>query len=159
MVMGGGGDSSDDDDEFEETIDLTVDPSSHDGVNYHLLEQFVEHTNTMAKQPEPFTEDEVASIKLLALLHQKHASLDTYDGVCAWHLEAAGQKQQGIPLKECPNYVSRRRLMKKLYKRYTPFPRYKADKSPQYFLTQPTVLPVSKAKVNVIYHDHLTSTI
>ena len=59
MVMGGGGDSSDDDDEFEETIDLTVDPSSHDGVNYHLLERFVEYTNTMAKQPEPFTEDEV----------------------------------------------------------------------------------------------------
>ena len=102
-----------------DTLYLTVDPSSHAGVNCHLLEQFVEYTNTMGKEADPFTEDEVASSKLIALLHNKKASIDTYDDVCAWHLEAAGQRQQGMPLRECPNYVSWHQLLKKLHKQKT----------------------------------------
>ena len=80
-----------------DTLYLTVDPSSHAGVNCHLLEQFVEYSATMANEADPFKEDEVASIKLIVLLHNKKASMDTYDDVCAWQRETASQTQQRRP--------------------------------------------------------------
>ena len=147
-----------DDDDGSTSVDeadgaSVVDTGPSSEANRYHLEQFVAYCKAKAKDPPAFTEDEVNAIKLLSLLHKKKASLDTYDDILAWHLEATGRKSPRIPLRECHEYISRPVMLKKLYRRYTPNPLYGANKTPQYYKTTPTILPISKAKVNVITHD------
>jgi len=102
------------------------------------LQQFKDYVANCRDHCRPLSYYERSSIKLMHLLRRKGASLDTYDDVMKWHLEANGDENPDA-------FISRHNLIKMLGKRYN-IPR-------TYLKERSLVLPSSGAKVNLIYHD------
>ena len=98
----------------------------------------------------------------MSMLQTKGCPLGTYDEVMAWHFKsmpdikelASYQMKSYNTLKDCRHYISRHDLFTKLYKRYVINARYKDKKrtQPVYYNVKTTTLPVSQAKVNLIYY-------
>ena len=88
---------------------------------------------------QPFSQDDIASIELLALLKKKKAPLDTYDAVQQWH------ERHSPPCNRLEKPKSRPQIIKMLQERYN-FPQKLAE-------VQSVLLPHSQARVNVICHD------
>ena len=84
---------------------------------------------------------EKVAVKLMRTLLKKKASLDTYQAVMEWHLIASGKLREGASLGNCQHYVSRKKLLKKLRKRY--------NMEQKYATAVKIVLPHTKTKVTV----------
>ena len=125
-----------------------------DPVCTEALSNFLEYVKWMKREYHPFDKHEVAAIRLLDLLHRKKATLDTYEEVMEWHLRSSGMLQPAMNLGDYVHYHSRKKIIKKLQIRYNGPANYDKPKIPKpLFHTKHTVLPVSKAKVELIYHD------
>ena len=101
----------------------------------------------------PFTDSQTQAISLAMLLVKQSASLESYNNIFEWHLGASGKKPSWQPLGESQHYLSRKKLIKFLHDRYAFNPRYSPGKEPMYYQIERTILPVSIAKVNVIYQN------
>ena len=94
-----------------------------------------------------FLPEEVSAIKLMDILLKKKASLDTYNSVMEWHLRATGKLKTHQMLKDGRHvYISRKKLMAKLAKRYGMD--YK-----NLVQTRELILPCSKTRVDIVYHE------
>ena len=62
--------------------------------------------------------DEKTAIKIMHKLMKKKATLDTYEAVMEWHLKESGQLQHHQALGDSKHFISRKKLMTKLKKRY-----------------------------------------
>ena len=91
------------------------------------------------------TNQQVRSIKLLDILRRKRTPLDTYDDLLGWHLRETGSLIENEKLGQCPDYLSRKKLMSFLKKRYN-----FTDKMP---FTKEIVLPHCNARIKVICAD------
>lgn len=88
---------------------------------------------------------EKAAIKIMRTLLKKKASLDTYEAVMEWHLVTCGKLREGAKLGTSQHFVSRKKIMEKLRKRYNMKQKYAQPKT--------IVLPHTKTKVTV-WHKH-----
>jgi len=111
---------------------------TNEGPAGERLRWFKEYVTRIRDHVMPLTRIEEDSIKLMHLLRHKQATLDTYDGVMKWHLEAVGDKNP-------QNFISRYRMFKKLRERYN-LPK-------DYLQERQITLPSTGAKVNLIQHD------
>lgn len=146
-------DSSVSSDSSEPPEALTViRPDDHD-VSTKELDGFLEFIHQTDVDYFPFSEDEKAAVELLHLLRRKRATMDTYEAVMEWHYRASGELPPQQRLGDVPGYISRDKMFAMLYKRYMVNPAYNHDKTPRYYQVKTTVLPVSKAKVDIVYHD------
>lgn len=107
--------------------------------NADTLEKFLEYVANDRKKNRHLTKEEVNCIKLIDTLRRKRATLDTYEAVLEWHLRASGKLEPQMTLGDYTNYISRKKMIKKLIARY-PVP-------PELFKTKICYLPVSKARV------------
>ena len=147
-------DDSDDDSDDDEPPDLLhiVPPDEHD-VSTEGLERLV----TFIRQNDidycPLSKDEIAAVQLLHVLRRKRATMDTYEAVMEWHYRASGEIEPHHRLGDAPGYITRDKIFAMLYKRYMINPAYNHDKTPRYYDVKSTILPVSKAKVDIVLHD------
>lgn len=107
--------------------------------------QFKEYVRNAYQNFAKLEEKEWRAAQLLRTLLKKKASLDTYEAVLEWHLVAAGKMREGSSLGNCTHYVSRKKLMDKLRKRYNMDKKYAQPKE--------IVLPFSKTRV-VVWRKH-----
>ena len=99
---------------------------------------FREYARQIATNHAPFDKYEKHSLELMFILLKKGASLDTYDEVMRWHLDAAGDINPH-------HYHSRYKMIQKLTKRYG---------FTDTFMQQSKLkLPSSGALVNIISFD------
>jgi hypothetical protein len=146
-------DTSQSSEESRDTESGSVAPDT-DPVCSEALDNFREYVKWMIREYLPFDKHEVAAIRLLDLLRRKRATLDTYEEVMEWHLRTSGMLQPAMKLGDYVHYHSRKSIIKKLQLRYNGLADYDKPKIPKpLFNTKHTVLPVSKAKVELIYHD------
>ncbi len=115
-------------------------------VNAEPLNMFKEYVLKARRDFGPLETYEVEAIKLLALLHKKKASLDTYDEVMEWHLRATGAIKSNETLADAESYISRKSLIKRLAIRYHMDPN-------NLVLTREIILPSSRSKAKIVYHD------
>lgn len=94
---------------------------------------------------KPFTEHEVTSIKLMQLLKEKNAPLNTYDSVMLWYLQQSKELYPFQTLRDYQHFIGRKTMLKRLIKRYN-----FQDKMPYQKKIQ---LPVSGTTVNLTLHD------
>jgi hypothetical protein len=104
--------------------------------------QFMEYVE---KVPYTFlqslTENEERGIRIMRTLIKKKAPLDTYKAVMEWHFRDTGKLGTNEAIGECPDYISREKLIKVLRKRY--------HMEHQYAQPVTTTLPHSGSKVTV----------
>lgn len=98
-----------------------------------------------AKEFAPITGMQETAIKLLWTLRKSKASLETYEAMMRWHLEANRDLRPNESLKRNPNFYSRERLYADLRKRY--------NRSEGYGNITEIVLPSSKAKARIVWND------
>ena len=115
-------------------------------VDAEPLNMFKEYVLKARKDFGPLEDHEVKAIKLLALLHKKKASLDTYDEVIEWHLRATGAIKSNETLADAESYINRKSLIKRLAIRYNMDPN-------NLVLTREIILPSSRSKAKIVYHD------
>lgn len=112
-----------------------------------IREQFRAYTEGRVADWEEFNEAEKASIRLLALLKDKKAALNTYRALMEWHLRGKGDLREHEELKDCRNYISREVMMKELRSRYNMNNKYPYRKKVK--------LPISGSVVKLTMHDPL----
>lgn len=89
--------------------------------------------------------DQISAIKLMNILVQKKTPLDAYQDIMHWHFVESNQIEEEQQLKDCDQYISRRKMIRDLTKRYN-----MQAKLP---VIRPLILPHSKEKVNIVCHD------
>ena len=135
------------DNERESDIDsLESDLSSLEpvGPDTSMRDQFREYVTANERNSELSATDKTA-VRLLHLLKEKKASMNTYEALMNWHLKESNQIHSQARLQDTVAYTGRRALLQKLAKRYNyvqQFPFQKAVK-----------LPVSGTVVNITLHD------
>jgi len=95
---------------------------------------------------EFLTKKQVTAIKLLAVLRQTKASLDTYEAVMMWHLLESGHLEDHQTLGDTQAYLSRKLLFKFLGVRYN-------FDSTKWNIPREITLPSSRAKARIILND------
>jgi hypothetical protein len=98
-----------------------------------------------AKDFRPLTEDQVNAIRLLHLLQQKDAAINTYDEVMAWHLRSTNKLRAHEPPSVSPHYIGRQTLLKMLTERY--------NYEHQFPYQRKLKLPVSGSFVRITCHN------
>ena len=81
------------------------------------------------------------AVKIMHKLIKKRAPLDTYEEVMRWHLLECGLLKKHESLGDCPQFISRQKLMKQLRIRY--------HMDHQYAMPQTVVLPHCRSKIQV----------
>ena len=140
-----GGSISDDDSESGvDDSESGVDEEPQAGCSREALDDFRAYVAHAERHFMPFTRHERAAISLMDTLRKKKATLDTYDAVMMWHYRETGKlgKRQGLG--KAKDFIPRKKLMKKLAKRY--------NVNPNFIHQAPLTLPSSKTKVNVIWN-------
>ena len=92
-----------------------------------------------------FTKAQVDAIKLLCILRQTKAPLNTYEAHMKWHLEAMGKLRANEPVTSSPEYISREKIFKMLRRRY--------NVNPIHRNIEKIILPHSRAQANIVWHD------
>lgn len=87
------------------------------------------------------TEKEKKAVRIMRTLLKKKAPLDTYQAVMEWHFRDIGKLGPNESMKDCPDYISREKLLKDLRKRY--------HMEHQYAKPVSLVLPYSRSKITV----------
>jgi len=148
-------DSTDDSDDGSSTDLQYVAPDDPE-VCTESLAKFLEYVKWIELEHHPFDKYEEASIRLIDLLRRKRSTLDTYPEVMEWHLRQSGDLLPGMNPGDYVHYHTRRAIIDKLNIRYNgPLEGSKPSqpKPKPLFNLKHTVLPVSGAKVELIYHD------
>ena len=138
--------NDDDDDEMEvDDDDDASDSSIADPLNNARF-SFAQYCRTAEAKFGPLEDHVITGTKLLTLLRNKKAPLDTYDAVMDWHLRDKGVLQDHESLCHAgKEYIGREALMESLKKRY--------NMEHKFTKTTSIILPKSKAKVNIERHD------
>jgi len=137
-------DDDDDDDNFDHDFD---EPDDRILLRQHsLLEDFKEYAAYANKNFIPFTKLERHAIKLMVVLRQTKASLDTYESVMEWHLQTTKKLKPGESLKETKDFLTRKKLFAKLAKRYN-------VSMEKYAQLSRITLPSSRSTANIIWND------
>ena len=131
-------DESDEEDNDESDEEYFV-PSSY------ARDQFEEYCQYAQNSFDCFSIDEQNAIKLMNLLRIKGATLDTYDAVMEWHLRVIGKLLPTQSLGQSTRYISRKKIMKKLAKRY--------NWNASLYDSTRIILPSSRAAVDVVHHN------
>jgi hypothetical protein len=122
-----------------------MDAPVQDGPITWIRDQYLEYCEWAKKNNAPFSDLEKTCIELLHLLKRKDAPLNTYDMVMHWHLVQSKKIREHETLRDCPYFIGRRTIFKKLVKRYN-----FQNKMPY----QQTVrLPVSGTMVKITCHN------
>lgn len=93
-----------------------------------------------------FTQNQAIAINLLNVLRNSKASLDTYEGVMKWHLQATGLLNLHEKLGDTSQYMSRKTLFNFLRERYN------MDKT-KYNIPREITLPSSMTRVKIMIND------
>ena len=136
--------TSSDSDNTLASVQVVLRPDGSE-VSNEALSKFLAYLEKARIEYHPFSKHEVAAIKLIDLLRRKRATLDTYEEVVEWHFRTNGDIPPKMSLGEYTHYISRAKLIKTLNKRY--------HGPKDLFYIRSTILPVSRAKVDLIYHD------
>ena len=101
------------DSEDDSATDSCLMPSS-DAVNGDPipLQKFVEWSLKQQQFSVPLSNLDTKCTHLIDVLRRKKASLDTYDGVFEWELQANGKLLEDQPLGECGECRSRKKMLK-----------------------------------------------
>ena len=59
---------------------------------------------------DPFTPNQEQAIKLLSVLRQTSASLNTYEAILHWHFVSKNEIYSHQKVSACENYIPRRRI-------------------------------------------------
>ena len=110
-----------------------------------ILGNFTEYCDYATEYWNPFTKHEVAAIKLMTTLRNTKASLDTYEAVMEWHLKTIGEIRPNEGLGASFDFISRKKLFKKLRERY--------NTNNLYCKVKKVLLPSSKVLANVVWND------
>ena len=149
--------NSDDDDESSSSESKSGQSSNDSGASEDgnllpdttIRDQFREYCSKANKTFSPFTEHEVRTIELLHILKEKHTPMNAFEPLMLWHLISSNKLRDHQSLGDFADYIGRKKMMKKLLKRYN----YE-NKMP----FQKTVkLPVSGSVVKLTCHDALAS--
>ena len=120
--------------------------NNEEGPNVWIRDQFRTYCEDHPrKHRHYFIEEEEASIRLMGLLYQKKAPMNAHRALMEWHLQAKGDLDGGLDLKDCPQYMSRDVMMKNLRKRYNMDNKYPHQKKVK--------LPISGEIVKLTMHD------
>ncbi len=93
-----------------------------------------------------FPKKERDALDLCRRLRQTKASLDTYEDVMEWHLRVNGQVLPHQTIGTHPDFISRKKLFKKLRERYN----YDATK---WNIVKEITLPHSRARARIVCND------
>lgn len=107
--------------------------------------QFKKYVRNAYQHFAPLEEKEKAAVELMRKLLKKKASLDTYEDVMEWHLNTCGKLRKGASLGKSEHFVSRKKLLQKLRKRY--------NMAHKYAVPRNIVLPHTKTKVSIWCKD------
>ena len=121
--------------------------SNEGGPNRTMRDQFREYATYMRHHSGPLAPEEITSIKLLNILKEKKAPLNTFEDLMVWHLVAKGELKEGQKLGDHPGYCGRNTLLKKLKKCYN------MDK--KFAFKTKVKLPHSGQWVELTRHDFL----
>jgi hypothetical protein len=114
--------------------------------NTKMREEFRAYcANARANFREIFTKSEARAVKLLHILRQKRAPLDTYDEIMDWHHRVPGDFDGRESVESRRGYLSRAGAMKFLQDRYN-----MKGKSPEKVVVK---LPFAGAKVTITRHN------
>jgi len=131
-------DSGDDFGASSDDEDQTLDPDTS------ILDNFREYCR-MASKFEGMPKQDEDALKLMRLLRQSKASLETYDTIVEWHLKANGTIHQHESIGGSKHFRSRKRMFKMLRKRY--------NMAKGYGRTSTIILPSTKARVKIAWTD------
>ena len=134
----------------ESSYEKEEDGSHGKGLDPHepdtwIRDQFRAYCIKAKESNKPFTEEEITAIKLMDLLHQKNAAINTYDAVMLWHLQENGMLYNFQTLKDYPQFIGRKIMLERLAKRYN-----FQNKMPY---RKKIVLPVSGTAVSLTLHN------
>jgi hypothetical protein len=140
-----------DNDEDELEDDEDTEANEHDYLNHFddgqmddtILDDFLKYSAYAHKNFCDFTKEERCAIQLLGILRKQKCSLNTYDAIFEWHLRSIGALKHYETLADSKDYLSRKRLLPKLMKRYNIHEKLVP-------LQNSVTLPSSKARVNLI---------
>ena len=132
----------DDPNEAQEAED---EDASAGGPDTYIRDQFREYCDTAKEENLPFTKEEITAIRLMKTLHDKKASLNTYDDIMLWHLRECGELFDFQTLGDSTKFIGRNTMLKKLIKRYN----YE-NKMP---FKKTIRLPISKTEVSITLHS------
>ncbi len=132
-----------DDDSSAESNAMAHEVEEDDDPARSNIKQFRAYVQHAKQNFMEFNKDEVAAIKLMNVLRKKNTTLDTYDAIMEWHLRESGVLEDHQRLGATRRYISREKLLQKLAHRYNRDPKKLVS-------TKPTVLPNSKAKLDLI---------
>ena len=149
-----------DDDNNEEGNDSGEDESNGSNemnaeavVDESIRETFKEYCQ-IAKDFKPFTDEKMEALKLMRILRQTKASLDTYEAIMEWHLKAKGDIHQHESLgSTSAASLGREILFDELRIRYNMKASKRNNDAPKFNNVAKVVVPASKAKVNVLWND------
>ena len=91
------------------------------------------------------TEAEMQSVRLLGLMQKNKTPLGAYDDLIEWHYRGSEDLLSHETLADCPHYIGRDSLIKKLSKRYN-----MVEKVPK---VEEIILPSSGSKINIVTQD------
>ena len=117
----------------------------NEGPDSSIRDQFREFCEHAKRHFLAFTEDEIIAIRLLHTLKLKQAPLNAYESLMTWHLRSSNLIREHEQLGTTSRFIARKRLIKKLIKRYN-----FDDKMP---FQKVVKLPISGAIVEITCHD------
>lgn len=121
------------------------------GPDQTMRQKFKEYVATAKQHFLPLSADERRAIKVLHLLKQKKAPMNTYESVMLWHFRDSKIIHAHETLADCPAFIGRKSLIKRLARRYN----YE-----DLFPTQKWVkLPVSGTRVKITCHNAKASIV
>ena len=101
-----------------ETPDPGANTSETTGPDTWIRGQFREYCDMAHKTFIPFDQDKIRSIKLLHLLKEKNAPMNSYEAVMHWHVKQANKLREHQPLSDFTGHIGRKKIMKTLIRRY-----------------------------------------
>ena len=130
------------------------------------LQRFHSYVQNAHDHYAPLTANDLLAIKLLDALRRKKATMDTYEAVLTVFFRHTGMIREHQGLGDAVDYISRGTIMRKLALRYNMYPQQCLDeerehkraghrkiKQPPLYKVTPMVLPMTKAKVDLIHFD------
>ena len=104
------------------------------------------HRQRFVRRNAPLTKSQCNAIELMCLIRQKNASLNSYEGLMEWHINALGTLKPGQSFRNHPSFISKDKLLNLLKERY------KIYNNPGVKMTRMT-LPHSKACADIVHYD------
>lgn len=114
--------------------------------NTEALEDWKKYVDYATKEFDTFPPEMKTAIKLMSVLRQTKASLDTYDYVMQWQLRESGVIGENESFADSPYFVSRKTFFRKLRIRYNMPPEFSS-------IPKKVLLPHSRARPQVIVND------